>query len=121
MTNGGHQTAASLLEAGTWQWHGKNLQVQAAASKVMLEMAYNPEAQRIARECFRRAVPAGYNLSVTPEPRGDASSSTTQHKTTQPRAIPSSTPQTMDHPLVQRAQELFQAEIRSVVDLRKEN
>ena len=121
MTTGGHQTAASLLEAGTWQWDGKNLQVQAAASKVMLEMAYNPEAQRIARECFRRAVPAGYNLNVTPEPRGDAGSSTTQAKMTQPKATSSSTPQTMDHPLVQKAQALFQAEIRSVVNLREEN
>ncbi|HEX4019668.1 MAG TPA: DNA polymerase III subunit gamma/tau [Acidobacteriaceae bacterium] len=111
LAKGGHQTAASLLEAGTWQWNGKELQVQAVASKVMLEMAYTPEAQRIARDCFRRLAGAGANLNVVPEPRGTHAAA--------PKAPVKSASQTMDHPLVRRAQELFQAEIRSVVNLRE--
>ncbi len=121
MANGGHQTAASLLEAGIWQWNGKEMQVQTAVSRVMLEMAYNAEAQRIARESFRQRAPAGYNFNVVPEARGNTSTGSTGAPATSPKAAPQSTPQTMDHPLVQHAQELFRAEIRSVVNLREGN
>ena len=114
MANGGHQTAASLLEGGACQWNGRDFQIQASASKIMLEMAYNVEAQRIARDSFRRLVGAGYNLNVTSEPRANGSPSATQLKT-----MPKNAPATVDHPLVRRAQELFHAEIRSVVNLRE--
>lgn len=121
MANGGHQTAASLLEAGIWQWNGKEMQVQTAISKVMLDMTYNAEAQRIARESFRRRTPAGYNLNVAPEARGSANTANPNASEMPPKSVSQRAPQTMDHPLVQRAQELFHAEIRSVVNLREEN
>lgn len=121
MANGGHQTAASLLEAGIWQWNGKEMQVQTALSKVMLDMTYNAEAQRIARESFRRRVPAGYNLNVAPEARGSANTANPNASEMPPKSVSQRAPQTMDHPLVQHAQELFHAEIRSVVNLREEN
>ncbi len=121
MANGGHQTAASLLEAGIWQWNGKEMQVQTAISKVMLDMTYNAEAQRIARESFRRRVPAGYNLNVAPEARGSANTANPNASERPPKSVSQRAPQTMDHPLVQHAQELFHAEIRSVVNLREEN
>ncbi len=121
MANGGHQTAASLLEAGIWQWNGKEMQVQTAISKVMLDMTYNAEAQRIARESFRRRVPAGYNLNVAPEARGSANTANPNASEMPPKSVSQRAPQTMDHPLVQHAQELFHAEIRSVVNLREEN
>ena len=116
LANGGHPTVASLLEAGTWQWNGRELQVQAVASKVMLEMAYNAEAQRIARECFRQRVGTGHQLVITPESRENSNSPAA----TPLNAAPKPTPPTSDHPLVQRAQELFHAEIRSVVNLREQ-
>ncbi len=115
MSNGGHQTAASLLEGGTWQWNGKELQVQAAASKIMLEMAYNAEAQRIAKECMRRLLGAGFLLTVTPESKDKSSSGPPKPA---PKSTSQAASQTSNHPLVQRAQQLFQAEIRSVVNLR---
>jgi DNA polymerase-3 subunit gamma/tau len=121
MANGGHQTAASLLEAGIWQWNGKEMQVQTAISKVMLDMTYNAEAQRIARESFRRRTPAGYNLNVAPEARGSANTANPNASEMPPKSVSQRAPQTMDHPLVQHAQELFHAEIRSVVNLREEN
>ncbi len=121
MANGGHQTAASLLEAGIWQWNGKEMQVQTAISKVMLDMTYNAEAQRIARESFRRRTPAGYNLNVAPEARGSANTANPNASERPPKSVSQRAPQTMDHPLVQHAQELFHAEIRSVVNLREEN
>jgi DNA polymerase-3 subunit gamma/tau len=114
LTNAGHQTLASLLEGGTWQWEGRQLQVQAAASKTMLEMAYNAEAQRAARDGFRRLVGTGHSLDVRPGLGSGVATSATQPKETRP-----STPPTVDHPLVRRAQELFHAEVRSVVDLRE--
>ncbi|MGC9293219.1 MAG: DNA polymerase III subunit gamma/tau [Acidobacteriaceae bacterium] len=114
LANAGHQTLASLLEGGVWQWEGRQLQVQAAASKTMLEMAYNAGAQRTARDGFRRLVGAEYSLDVRPGPGSNGATSATQPKETR-----SSTPPTADHPLVRRAQELFHAEVRSVVDLRE--
>ena len=119
LAQGGHATVATLLEEGVWNWDGKNLCVQAAASKVMLEMAYNAEAQRIARERFRSLVPAGCNLQVTHEARSTTSPGATQPKATPQRAA--AVAPTVDHPLVQSAQKLFQAEIRSVVNLRERN
>jgi DNA polymerase-3 subunit gamma/tau len=122
LAEGGHATLATLLEEGSWRWDGRNLCVEAAAGKVMLEMAYTAEAQRIARERFRSLVPAGCNLQVTHEARSAASAgmpgaSTQQAKAAPQRAAVAST-QTVDHPLVQNAQKLFNAEIRSVVNLR---
>ena len=119
LAQGGHATVATLLEEGVWNWDGNNLCVQAAASKVMLEMAYNAEAQRIARERFRSLVPAGCNLQVTHEARIAASTGATQPKAAPQRAA--AVAPTVDHPLVQSAQKLFQAEIRSVVNLRERN
>lgn len=114
LANAGHQTLASLLEGGVWQWEGRRLQVQAAASKTMLEMAYNAGAQRTARDGLRRLVGAEYSLDVRPGPGSKDATAATQPKKTRP-----STPPTADHPLVRRAQELFHAEVRSVVDLRE--
>ncbi len=120
MSNGGHQTAASLLENGIWQWNGKELQVQAAVSKIMLEMAYNVEAQRIAKESFRRLAGAGFQFNVIPESKDVKSSSSPTQAQAQsaPKSTLPASSQTSDHPLVQRAQQLFHAEIRSVVNLR---
>ena len=119
LAEGGHSTLATLLEEGAWRWEGRNLCVQAAAGKVMLEMAYTSEAQRIARERFRSLVPAGCNLQVTHEARAASTSAEAQQPKAAPQRATSASAPTVDHPLVQSAQKLFNAEIRSVVNLRE--
>jgi DNA polymerase-3 subunit gamma/tau len=110
----GHNTAASLLGAGRWKLDEDGaIQVEVGVKKTMLGLTMNGEAWKIVREVLRGA---GANQKMTVVPGETA-------------AEPSSgTPRTwsrdsiegvaLANPLVRQAQELFQAEVRSVLDLR---
>ncbi len=115
MIAGGHETAGSLFEAGSWEWDGSELRVRVGASKTLLDLVYTPHAQQIVREHFRRV--SGSMRTVKMEPGEISGSARPQAK--RPAAetpVPNGRPE--DHPLIRRAQELFHAEVRSVVSLR---
>jgi DNA polymerase-3 subunit gamma/tau len=111
----GHETASALLRAGQWSLAGETIQVSVAVKKTMLSLTMNPEAERIARTALQQAGSSA-KLVVLP---GDGS------------AVPISAPaakangsiqsHALDNPLVKQAQELFRAEVRSVLDLRGKN
>lgn len=117
MVEGGHETAGALFEAGTWEWNGTDLRIMVAASKTLLGLVYTAQAQQIVRDSFRKIT--GSNRTVRVEP-GDPALADTERV----QAKPASRDQTdanarpQDHPLVRHAQELFRAEVRSVVSLR---
>jgi DNA polymerase-3 subunit gamma/tau len=109
----GHNTAASLLGAGRWRLDEDGaIQVEVGVKKTMLGLTMNGEAWKIVREALR-AAGATQKMTVVP---GEA---------TEP---PSGTPRVwsrdsieavaLGNPLVRQAQELFHAEVRSVLDLR---
>jgi DNA polymerase-3 subunit gamma/tau len=78
----------------------------------MLSLTMNPEAERIARTALQQAGSSA-KLIVLP---GDGSASPARPAA--PAAKGSMQSNALDNPLVKQAQELFRAEVRSVLDLR---
>ncbi len=107
----GHQTASALLGAGSWRRDGDTVEVQVAVKKLMLGLVMNPEADKIARGVMReKGVPP--KLSVIPGEGAPGSAAARQMPQGSVNA------QALENPLVKQAQELFRAEVRSILDLR---
>jgi DNA polymerase-3 subunit gamma/tau len=109
----GHETASALLRAGQWSLSDPNtITVTVAVRKTMLSLTMNPEAERIARAALQQAGSSA-KLVVLP---GDGSASPAPPAA--PAAKGSMQSHALDNPLVKQAQDLFRAEVRSVLDLR---
>jgi DNA polymerase III subunit gamma/tau len=117
MIQGGHETAGSLFEAGTWEWDGSELRVGVGASKTLLDLIFTTHAQQIVRETFRKLTGSLKPVRVEPGESVAANSAKAQPKQP-PRDPAGSDTRPQDHPLIRHAQELFRAEVRSVVSLR---
>jgi DNA polymerase III subunit gamma/tau len=110
----GHNTAASLLGAGRWKLDEEGaIQVEVGVKKTMLGLTMNDEAWKIVREALRQAG-ATQKMTVVPgESIEPAAASTRTWSRDSIEAV------ALGNPLVRQAQELFQAEVRSVLDLRE--
>jgi DNA polymerase-3 subunit gamma/tau len=114
LTEAGHESAALLLGAGAWSLTGSHVRVEVAGmGKKMLALTINAAAEKIIRHELQRLGTPTRFMAVPGE--GAA-----------PSAAPLATPlagsiqeTALAHPMVQRARELFKAEVRSVVDLRQ--
>jgi DNA polymerase III subunit gamma/tau len=110
----GHTTAAALLGAGRWKLDEDGaIQVEVGVKKTMLGLTMNGEAWKIVREALRGAG-ATQKMTVVPgETAAEPSSGA-------PRVWSRDSIEAvaLGNPLVRQAQELFQAEVRSVLDLR---
>ena len=114
LAEGGHVSAAQLLGTGKWTLDGASLRIEVAGiGKKMLALTVNTAAEKIIRQELQR-LGAPARLLVVPG-EGTALS-----------AAPMATPPSgsigeaaLANPLVQRAREIFKAEVRSVVDLRQ--
>ena len=113
LADAGHATAAQLLGAGAWSVDGSSLRIEVAGmGKKMLSLTVNAAAEKIIRQELQR-LGAPSRFLVVP---GDGSGAGT---VVVPLATAGSIQETaLANPLVQRAKEIFKAEIRSVVDLR---
>jgi DNA polymerase-3 subunit gamma/tau len=113
LADAGHATAAQLLGAGAWTIDGSSLRIEVSGiGKKMLSLTVNPAAEKIIRQELQRLGAPSRFLVVPGE--GPASSAAIA-----PIAPAGSVQDTaLANPLVQRAKEIFQAEVRSVVDLR---
>ena len=107
----GQDSAADALDEAEWSVDGSEVRVQTGVSKTMLPMVVNPEAEKIVKAAIRDAGAGTLKLVLLPGTAGAAK---------KPRAAKSGSAQAkaMEHPVVQQAQKLFQAEIRTVIDLR---
>jgi DNA polymerase-3 subunit gamma/tau len=102
----GHNTAASLLGAGRWKMDEEGaIQVEVGVKKTMLGLTMNGEAWKIVREALR-GVGAAQKMTVVPGEANEPADGS-------PRVWSRDS-----NPLVRQAQELFHAEVRSVLDLR---
>jgi DNA polymerase-3 subunit gamma/tau len=109
----GHTTAASLLSAGRWRIDEDGaIQVEVGVKKTMLGLMMNAEAWKIVREALRQAG-ATQKMMVVP---GEGMEPTAGPA--RPRSRDSIESVALGNPLVRQAQELFHAEVRSVLDLR---
>jgi DNA polymerase-3 subunit gamma/tau len=110
----GHNTAASLLAAGHWTLDEDGaIQVEVGVKKTMLGLTMNGEAWKIVREALRGAG-ATQKMTVVPGETAAEPSSGTQRVWSRDSIEAAA----LSNPLVRQAQEMFQAEIRSVLDLR---
>jgi DNA polymerase III subunit gamma/tau len=110
----GHNTAASLLGAGHWRMDEDGaIQVEVGVKKTMLALTMNGEAWKIVREALREAG-ASQKMTVVPgEGQEPARGGTRVWSSDSIEAV------ALGNPLVRQAQEMFQAEVRSVLDLRE--
>ena len=108
----GHETASALLRGGQWTVADNNITVSVAVKKTMLSLTMNPEAERIARTALQQA---GSHAKLVVLP-GDGSASPAPPA---PHAAKGSIQShALENPLVKQAQEIFRAEVRSILDLR---
>jgi DNA polymerase III subunit gamma/tau len=113
LTTAGHNSAAVLLGSGTWKLEGATLRIEVPGiKKKMLELTVSATAEKIIRQELQRLGGAA-RFMVTPG-EGAATASAAA-----PVVAGSVQEAALTHPLVKRAQEIFKAEVRSVVDLRQ--
>jgi DNA polymerase-3 subunit gamma/tau len=114
LVDGGHVSAAQLLGAGAWTLDGGSLRIEVAGmGKKMLALTINAAAEKIIRQELQRLGAPSRFLVVPGEGAAQAAA---------PMAAPlagSIQEAALANPLVQRAREIFKAEVRSVVDLRQ--
>jgi DNA polymerase-3 subunit gamma/tau len=105
-------TAADAIADSEFTLTGTSLTIQTAVSKTLLPTVLNPEAEKILRATINTLAP-GVAIQIVP---GAAAKSASSKK---PRSAASGTAaaRAMEHPIVQEAQRLFNAEIRNVIDL----
>ncbi len=108
------QTAADAIADAEWTVTEGELRIQTGLSKTMLSMAINADAEKLVKSALRDAGAGALKLVLLPGAK-------TAVGPKKPRATKSGSAQAkaMDHPIVQRAQTLFNAEIRTVIDLRE--
>jgi DNA polymerase III subunit gamma/tau len=108
------ESAADALADAEWTVENDEIRVQTELSKTMLPMVINPEAEKIVRAALRSA--GALKLVLLP---GTATAAAAK----KPRAPKTGSMQAkaLEHPVVQKAQSLFHAEVRSVIDLREDD
>jgi DNA polymerase-3 subunit gamma/tau len=113
----GHSSAAQLLGAAAWTIDGASLRIEVSGvGKKMLALTVNAGAEKIIRQELQRCGAPTRFLIVPGEATGGAS----QDAAVMTIPIAGSIQETaLANPLVQRATEIFKAEVRSVVDLRQ--
>ena len=113
LATAGHSSAAQLLGAGEWKVDGTGVRVTAPGlGKKMLSLTVNAAAEKIIRQELQR-LGAPSRFMVIP---GEGVAA----KLVDAQPLAGSVQEAaLAHPLVKRAQEIFKAEVRSVVDLRQ--
>jgi len=114
LVNEGHESAAQLLGAGEWTLEGTSLRIEVPGmGKKMLALTINAAAEKIIRHELQRLGASPRFMVVPgsgPAAAGAAVSGAPLAGSIQEAAL--------NHPLVQRAKDIFNAEVRSVIDLR---
>jgi DNA polymerase III subunit gamma/tau len=113
LASAGHVSASQLLGAAVWELESGSLRIEVAGmGRKMLNLTVNPAAERIIRQELERLGASSRFLVVPGGANGAAG-------TIEPAPILGGVQEdALNHPLVQRAKEIFHAEVRSVVDLR---
>ncbi|MEI9980098.1 MAG: DNA polymerase III subunit gamma/tau [Edaphobacter sp.] len=108
------ETAADAMADADWVVAEGEVRVQTEISKTMLPMVINAEAEKLIKNALRDAGAGALKLVLLP----GVKKAEGEKKVRAPRSG-SAQARAMEHPIVQRAQTLFNAEIRTVIDLRE--
>jgi DNA polymerase-3 subunit gamma/tau len=113
----GHSSASQLLGSGAWTLDGSALRIEVPGlGKKMIAITVNAAAEKIIRQELQRLGAPTRFLVVPGEANGTIPQSSSPIAAPQAGSIQEAA---LSHPSVQRAREIFQAEIRSVIDLRQ--
>src|SRR5208337_4586086 len=104
----------SILENAEWTLAGSSLTAKVAASNTMIEMSFTAEARRISSAAASGL--AGRPIKVQVEPGGATQTAPAARKSSPNGSARS---RAEKDPVVQRMQEIFGAEIRTVIDYRE--
>jgi DNA polymerase-3 subunit gamma/tau len=116
LVEAGHVSAAQLLGAANWILDGTSLRIEVpGVGKKMLSLTVNANTEKLIRQQLQRLGAPARFLIVPGEgsPAGQAPVAAPISGSVQEAAL--------SHPLVQRAKELFNAEVLSVIDLRQKS
>ncbi|MGA2457049.1 MAG: DNA polymerase III subunit gamma/tau [Terriglobales bacterium] len=121
---GDRQMLVSILESAEWRLEGNALIAKAAASTTMIEMSFTAEARRIASAAASGLAGRPIRMQVEPDgappaapaPRRSSSNGSASKESASNGSARSRAEQ---DPIVQRMQEKFGAEIRTVIDYRE--
>jgi DNA polymerase III subunit gamma/tau len=113
LTGGGHASTGQLLAGANWILEVGSLRIEVPGmGKKMLGLAVNAAAEKIIRQELQKlGGPARFMVVPGDGPAGGAPAKVTP-------LSGSIEEEALKNPLVQRAKEIFQADVRSVVDLR---
>jgi DNA polymerase-3 subunit gamma/tau len=111
LRNAKQSSAADAMEDAIWTVVDGEARIQTELSKVMLPVVLNAEAEKILRAAAHEAGVS--RLILLPGAPAAASA-----KKPRPARTGSVQAKALEHPMVQQAQKLFQAEIQTVIDLR---
>jgi DNA polymerase-3 subunit gamma/tau len=116
----GHETAANLIHQGAWTEQGNAIQVELAVRKTMLALTVNAEAAAICKKAMR-AIGATQKIAFVPGENGNGGAKAGPTKEGPAPVAGSAQSAALENPLVKKTKELFNADIRSVLDLRDKN
>jgi DNA polymerase-3 subunit gamma/tau len=116
LVSAGHVTAGDLLGTAAWNIDGASLRIAVpGVGKKMLALTFNAVAEKIIRQELQRlGGPARF--LILPGEEGVGAAQTASTSTPIAGSIQEAA---LNNPIVQRAKEIFKAEVRSVVDLRQ--
>jgi DNA polymerase III subunit gamma/tau len=113
LAEAGHASASQLLAGAAWQLDVSSLRIEVAGlGKKMLSLTINAAAERVIRQELQRLAGPARFMVVPGEGAANGAGAEA------PVAAGSIQQEALQNPLVQRAKEIFHAEVRSVVDLR---
>lgn len=109
-----HNSAAEQLEETTWTVANGEVQIATTLSRPLMATIFRPDVEAIIKTALREKGLAGARLAFIP------ASIDNQPKAPKKPRTGSVQAKALEHPTVQQAQRLFNAEITNVFDLRKD-
>jgi DNA polymerase-3 subunit gamma/tau len=104
--------AADAVEDASWVETGDLVRIETRLSKTMLGMVINADAEKLVRGTLR-----AHGVLTVELVAGAAAAANAEPAKVRKAASGSATAKAMEHPMVQAAQRLFEAEIQTVIDL----
>jgi DNA polymerase-3 subunit gamma/tau len=111
-----HNSAAEQLEETTWTIAGGEVQIATTLSKPLMATIFRPDVEAIIKTALREKGLGGVRLIFQPATLESKARAAAPKK---PRTG-SAKAKALEHPTVQAAQRLFNAEVTNVFDLRKD-
>ncbi len=110
----GQQSSSEQIEDAIFALNGDVLEIQTQVSINMLPIIINAEADRILKATLRQNNAGALKVKLLP----GTPSAAPAKKSNRPATVGSAADLAAKHPIVQQAQQLFNAEISKVIDLR---